>query len=86
MSIEAMKFRYKTADGRVILPTIHLDYVCKQCGYANKLLVLTGADCQSVDLHECVPHESLCHKCDDVEIITVEVMASAYNVKGESNG
>ena len=82
MSIEAMKFRYKTADGRVILPTIRLEYVCKQCGYANELLLLTGGGRQSIDLHECVPHESLCHKCDDVEIITVEVTASALGEKG----
>ena len=69
---KGMKFRYKTADGRVILPTISLRYECKKCGHVNELLLLTGEGRQYVDPTASLPHESLC-RCDDVETITLEV-------------
>ena len=71
MTIE-VKFRYKTSDGRVLLPIIHVDYKCKKCGFTNELVMLTGDGHQFVDASKSVPHDSLCHKCDDVEIITIE--------------
>jgi hypothetical protein len=67
-----MKFRYKTGDGRAIVPTICLRYECKGCGYFNELVLLTAESRQFAEPGACVPHESLCHKCDDVEVITVE--------------
>jgi len=67
-----LKFRYKTSDGRVLLPIIHVDYKCKKCGFTNELVMLTGEGHQFVDASKSVPHDSLCHKCDDVEIITIE--------------
>ena len=67
-----MQFRYKTSDGRVLLPTIRFEYKCKKCEYLNELIHLAGAGRQFVDLNEATPYESVCHKCDDVEIITVE--------------
>jgi hypothetical protein len=68
-----MNFRYRTADGRILVPQMHLYYQCKNCGYANELLLLVGKGRQSVNPSEdFMRHESLCHKCDDVEVITFE--------------
>ena len=69
---KVLQFQYKTADGRVLVPTIHIEYPCKKCGYVNKLVQLAGKGRQFINPKEAAPHNSMCHKCDDVEIITVE--------------
>jgi hypothetical protein len=67
-----MNFRYRTADGRMILPCIRLGYQCKRCGYLNELVLLIGKGCQFANPSGPTPHESICHQCDDVEVITCE--------------
>jgi len=67
-----MNFRYRTADGRILLPHIRLEYPCKKCGHLNELLFLVGNGVQFVNPNAPMPHESLCHQCDDVEVITFE--------------
>ena len=77
MTKAEMKFRYKTADGRVLLPVFRVEYKCKKCGYTNALVMLTGEGRQFVDPSGPVPHDSQCHKCDDVEVIAIEFETSA---------
>ena len=69
-----MKLRYKTDTGRIIVPTITMEYECKKCGYVNQLVRLNpyGTEATYAELDGSAPHESMCHKCDDVEIITLE--------------
>jgi hypothetical protein len=67
-----MNFRYRTADGRILLPRLRLEYQCKKCGCLNELMLLIGKGRQFANPSDPMPHESLCHQCNDVEVITFE--------------
>ena len=63
-----MKLVVKTGDGRVLDPTLTVAYECKACGHINELVRLSGKGNNGIDLSD-TDHDSLCHKCDDVEKI-----------------
>ena len=63
-----MKLVVKTGNGRVLNPTLTVAYECKACGHINELVRLNGNGNNGIDLSD-MEHDSMCHKCDDVETI-----------------
>jgi hypothetical protein len=63
----------RMGDGRIVAPTLITSYACKSCGFANDLVQGNGKNFMRVPIG--VTHESLCHACDDVEMVTWELDA-----------
>jgi hypothetical protein len=61
----------RTGDGRIVAPTLTTSYACKSCGFLNDLVQGNGKNFMRVPIG--VTHESLCHACDDVEMVTWEL-------------
>ena len=64
----------ETQSGTEAAGHITLLYECKACGYWNELRRLSRINEDNIfaTLPEEEIHESLCHKCDDVEIVTLK--------------
>lgn len=61
----------KTGDGRTLVPTLTVSYACKSCGYVNDIVYISGGKFMAVP--NGAKYESLCHDCDDVEVLTWEL-------------
>ena len=67
-----VKLVVKTGDGRVLNPTLTVAYECNGCGHINELVRLNGKGNNGIDLSD-MEHDSLCYKCESVEIISFGV-------------
>ena len=67
----------KTKSGTDVRGNIQLFYVCKSCGHENQLLRLSPSSVAI--LLEKETHESMCHKCDDIEVIILETNLKEKN-------
>jgi hypothetical protein len=66
----------KTASDTESRGSVQLFYKCKSCGYMNELTWLSFSEDKSIIVsivNRKETHESTCHKCDDVETLTIEV-------------
>ena len=69
----------KTASDTESRGIVQLSYKCKSCGYMNELNWLSFSDDKSIIVtivgKEEI-HEFKCHKCDDIETLTIAVRES----------
>lgn len=66
----------KTASDTESRGNLQFFYKCKGCGYVNELTRLSFSDDKSIILKVVGGkeiHESKCHKCDDIETLTIEI-------------
>jgi hypothetical protein len=70
----------ETQSGTETAGHIALFYKCKTCGHWNELRRLTRLNNGNVfaTLSEEETHESLCHKCDDVEVVTLRTRIKGW--------
>ena len=66
----------KTASDTESRGIVQLFYTCKSCGYRNELNWLSFSDDKSIIVsivNRKETNEYKCHKCDDVETLTIEL-------------
>jgi DNA-directed RNA polymerase subunit RPC12/RpoP len=69
----------KTASDTESRGMVQLFYKCKSCGYRNELNWLSFSDDKSIIVSivgKEEVHEYKCHKCDDVETMTIGLRES----------